>query len=437
MIASKDLLLQAVPGPDDITRVQLPNGIVVLARPNFSSPSVVVSGYLVAGALFDTNQKLGLADFTSAALLHGTKKRRFAQIYTDMEEAGANLGFSSGTHTVSFLGRSLAEDLRLTLDLVAESLRCPTFPRRRIEHLRAMLLTGLDLRDQDPEERAAMAFDGLLYPGHPYRRPDEGYPETVKRIKRRDLIDFHTRHYGPRGTVIAVVGGIDPESAVRLVEDALGGWLNPNQGTPPPLPEWHPPQGNKQTRVNLPEKSQSELVVGSVGPARNEPDFLAAAVGNNILGQFGMMGRIGEVVRERAGLAYYASSSLGSSLGPGPWAVSAGVAPENEDRAVELILEELRRFASEPVTEEELADVQANLTGRMPLSLESNTGVASRLLHMEKHNLGLDYLQRYAETIKSVTREEILAAAAKYLAPERLVVAAAGPPKEKQEEHHG
>jgi zinc protease len=198
------------------------------------------------------------------------------------------------------------------------------------------------------------------------------------------------------------------------------------------------PQGKKRTRVDLPEKSQSELVVGSAGPFRSEPDFIAAAVGNNILGQFGLMGRIGEAVRERAGLAYYASSSLGSSLGPGPWAVSAGVDPENEDRAIELIFDELRRFSSELVTEEELADVQANLTGRMPLSLESNTGVASRLLHMEKHHLGLDYLRRYRETIKAVTREAVLAAAAKYLALDRLVVAVAGPPKGSvQEEQDG
>jgi zinc protease len=336
------------------------------------------------------------------------------------------------------MGRSLAGDLGLLLDLLAESLRRPTFPRRRIENLRAMLLTGLDLRDQDPEERAAMAFDGLLYPSHPYCRPDEGYPETIRRIKRRHLSEFHARHYRPQGTVIAVVGGIDPTLAVRLVEEALGSWHNPKQEQLPELPPWQSPAQVLRTRVALPEKSQSELVVGSGGPARDEPEFIAAAVGNNILGQFGLMGRIGEVVRERAGLAYYASSSLGSSLGPGPWAVSAGVDPENEERAVELILDELRRFTTELVTEEELADVQANLIGRMPLSLESNTGVAARLLHMEKHDLGLDYLRRYGETIGAVTREEILAAAAKYLNPERLVVSIAGPPKDKaQEEHDG
>jgi zinc protease len=434
MTATNTLTLNAIPGPDDITRRELPNGIVVLARPNFSSPSVVVNGYLYAGAVFDSDEKLGLADFTSSGLMRGTAKRDFHKIYTALENAGANLGFSSSTHTTGFMGRSLRDDVPLLLDLIAEALRRPTFPRSRIENLRTMLLTGLDLREQDPEERAALAFDQLVYPGHPYSRPDEGYPETIQRIKIKDIKEYHRKQYGPQGMVIAIVGGIDPHQAVQMVGEALGDWRNPRQQSPPALPEWHPLEQVKRTRVTIPEKSQSELIVGTAGPARHAPDFIAAAVGNSILGQFGMMGRIGEVVRERAGLAYYASSSIGSSLGPGPWGVSAGVKPKDEERAVELIFDELRRFTTEPVSEDELSDVQANLTGRMPLSLESNTGVASRLLHIEKHNLGLDYLRRYTEMIKAVTREQILDAAAHYLSPDRLAVAIAGPPRGDEQE---
>jgi zinc protease len=429
MKALNTLTLNAIPGEDDITRFELPNGIVVLARPNFNSPSVVINGYLHAGAIFDSDEKLGMADFTSSALMRGTEQRDFREIYTALEDVGANLGFSSSTHTTGFMGRSLAEDVPLLLDLIAEALRHPTFPRGRIENLRTMLLTGLDLRDQDPEERSALAFDQLVYPNHPYSRPDEGYPETIQRIKIKDLKEYHRKQYGPQGMVIAIVGGIDPDQAVHMVGEALGDWRNPKQQPPPTLPEWRPLEQIKRIRVTVPEKSQSELIVGTAGPARHAPDFVPVAVGNNILGQFGMMGRIGEAVRERAGLAYYASSSLGSSLGPGPWSVSAGVKPQDEEHVIELIFKELRRFTSELVCEEELSDVQANLIGRMPLSLESNTGVASRLLHIEKHNLGLDYLRRYTEMIKTVTREQILTAAKHYLDPERLAVAIAGPPR--------
>jgi len=136
--------------------------------------------------------------------------------------------------------------------------------------------------------------------------------------------------------------------------------------------------------VPLDEKSQSDLVIGTLGPKLRNRDYLASALGNDILGQFGMMGRIGESVREKAGLAYYASSSIDMGLGPVTWQVSAGVNPENLERAIALILQELKRFTNELVTEEELADVRSEMIGRLPLAVESNAGVAQALLNMER-----------------------------------------------------
>jgi zinc protease len=170
--------------------------------------------------------------------------------------------------------------------------------------------------------------------------------------------------------------------------------------------------------------------MGVAGPARSEEDYIAAALGNNILGQFGLMGRIGDVVREQAGLAYHASSSLGGGLGPGAWYVNAGVNPANEEKATELIKAELKRFTSELVDEDELADSKANFIGRLPLSLESNAGIANALINLEKYELGLDYYQRYTDTISAVTREAIQAVAVKYIDVDKLAIAAAGPKRE-------
>ena len=115
----------SLPGPDDITRVQLSNGIVVLSRSNFNSPSVVVSGFLRVGGLLDPDDKLGLADFASSALMRGTLQHDFQGIYGALESVGASLGFNGGTHTTGFGGKSLAEDIDLILNLVSESLRQP------------------------------------------------------------------------------------------------------------------------------------------------------------------------------------------------------------------------------------------------------------------------------------------------------------------------
>jgi zinc protease len=270
----------------------------------------------------------------------------------------------------------------------------------------------------------------MVYPGHPYSRPDEGHLKTVKSIKVNDLKSFHKKHYGPRGMVISIVGGIAPQDAVDKVRKALGDWENPEQPPVPDLPAWEPLIEMRSERVEIPGKSQSEVIVGTAGPTRSSLDYIPAALGNNIFGQFGLMGRIGEVVREKSGLAYYAYSSLGGSPGPGPWTVTAGVNPKDEEKAVALVLVEIRRFVTEPVTEEELSDTQANFIGRMPLALESNGGVATSMLHIEKHQLGLDYYRKYPDMIQAVTRENILTAASRYLDPDRLAVAIAGPPRE-------
>lgn len=422
------LKTESLPGPHDITRTELENGITLLVRPNYNSMSIAISGYLQAGSLYDPEPKLGLADFTATTLMRGTTYQTFSEIYDKLESMGASLGVSPGPHTASFGGKSLADDLPNLLTLLAEVLIHPIFPKADIEKVRSQLLTGLDLRAQDTGEMASLGFDQIAYAGHPYRQPSDGYPETIRAIKRKDLANFHTIHYGPKEMVIVITGAVKPETALQLVEDSLGSWSNPEQPEVFQVPDATPLNETLQSHHAIEEKSQADIVLGIVGPRRKWDGFFPALLGNYILGQFGMMGRIGEIVRNQAGLAYYAFSSLSSSTGPGPWTVAAGVAPENVEKAIELIKNELRKFVSEPVTKQELADVQSNYIGRLPLSLESNSGVASALLTMERHQLGLDYLQGYEKMIREITAESILEASRQYLDPDKLAISTAGPP---------
>jgi zinc protease len=417
----------SLPGSDDITREVLSNGITILTRSNFNSPSVVVTGYFGGGALMDPDDKLGLAEYTSYALMRGTKTRTFDKIYNELESVGGSLGFSSGVHTSGFNGRSLAEDLPLLLDLLSEALIAPSFPKAEMEKLRAQLLTGLSIRAQDTSDMASMVFDAILFKGHPYSRPEDGYPETIQRISRSDLVKFHREYYGPRGMVIAIVGAVTAQEAIRQVKRALGSWQVKGQKEAPALPDLKLLKKTVSKHHRIPGKSQSDLVIGTNGPRRRDPEYMPASLGNNILGQFGMMGRIGEVVREKSGLAYYAYSSLSAGTGPGSWEVSAGVNPQNVKKALELIKDEMKRFVQEGVSEEELADSKANFVGRLPLSLESNGGVANALLNIERHQLGLDYYRRYPAFVNEVTREDVLDTARKFIDVDRLAIAVAGP----------
>lgn len=428
MKSMQPINMASLPGPHDITRVQLPNGITIITRSNFNSPSVVIQGYLPAGSLYDPRDKYGLAYFTALGLMRGTQTRNFQEIYDVLESAGASLGFSASVHNMTFGGRCLSEDLPLLLNILAEALQTPVFPTDQIERLRSQLLTGLAIRAQDTADQASMAFDKALFGDHPYGVPEDGFPETIQNISQRNLADFHHINYSPNGMVIVVVGGVEPMRCVDEVSRALGGWRNNQQPTIRAVPTIKPLTEPVRSHIPLAGKSQTDLVMGTLGPRRSAPDYVAATLGNSVLGQFGMMGRIGDVVREQAGLAYYASTSLNAWIDSGSWEVSAGVNPVNLQRAIDLIVEELRKFTREPVTAEELSDSQANFIGRLPLSLESNNGVAGTLLNLERFQLGLDYIQRYPEMIQAVTPEQVLAAAQNYLTLDRLAIISSGPP---------
>lgn len=421
--------LQSLPGPDDIHRYELANGMVILTRPNFNSQSVVLNGYIQSGSMLDPREKLGLAHFTALGLMRGNQNRDFQQIYNALETVGASLGFSSSVHHTSFGGRCLAEDLSLVLQLLSDSLRTPVFPDEQIERLRAQLLTGLAIRAQDTDEMASMTFDELLFSGHPYSLPEDGFVETISAITAGDIRTFHDISYHPHGMVLVVVGAIKPEACFDMVSSIFESWKVELTLPIHEFPAIKPLTESVRRHIAIPGKSQADVIIGTHGPKRKSPEYMAASLGNSILGQFGMMGRIGDIVREKSGLAYHASASLNSWIEAGSWEVSAGVNPANMDRTIDLVISELKRFTSELVTTDELADSKANYIGRLPLSLESNGGVAGALLNIERFQLGLDYYRKYFDLVNSVSPEMILQTARAFIHPDILAIVSAGPEK--------
>jgi zinc protease len=414
----------SLPGPETIQRHEIGNGIVFLARENFASPSVVISGFQEGGSILEGSENAGLADMMMSMLMRGTKSRSFQEIYESIESIGASLRLGMGKHSYSFFGKSLAEDLDHLLELLTDVLRNPAFPKEQFERVKAEKLTSLAIRDQNTGARAHLAFSRRAYPDHPYNTPTSGFQETIKTIELEKVRKFHRSLIGPKRFVITVVGGIGSDKALASVKRFLGDWKNPHQATQPNLPELKPLNGVVREDIHLEGKIQSDIVMGVHGPSRYEPDYLAGALGNNILGRFGMFGRIGAQVREAAGLAYYAYSSIEGGPGPGAWKAIAGVNPTNIDQAIDLMREEIRKFITKGVTQEELSDNQANFIGSLPLRLETNEG-----MHFERYGLGIDYYQRYPQLIASITRDQVLEVARRFLNPDDLVIAVAGPEK--------
>ena len=418
---------KALPGPDDITRVELPNGITLLTRSNFNSPTLSIKGYLNTGSLFDPDHQLGLGYLTAHGLMNGTSQHNFQGLFNEIESVGAQVSFSAGTLKTSFSAHCLSEDLTLILGLIAECLRSPSFPEKEFNRQKTQLLTGLAIRAQDTSAMASLLFDQIIFADHPYQRPEEGYPDTVQNITVKDTRDFYQRTFGPTGMIIVIVGAIDPQEAVESVNTILGDWENIAQAPLPDIPPALPIQKTTQKALSIPGKFQADVVMGCLAPTRLSPDYFPLRIANNILGEFGMMGHLGYRVREEAGLAYYAYSALSVGIGPGAWEMIAGVNPSNVEKTIALMQDEIKRFVSEPVDPEELADSKSYFLGRMPLILESNSGVAISLMNIELFGLGLNYFLEYPQRIQAITAEEILEASRKYLDPERLAIAVAGP----------
>jgi zinc protease len=426
MIEMNHRMIDHLPGEGDIQRVVLENGIVLLSRFHPESPSIVINGYVPCGSLYDPRDKLGLANFTALGIMRGTMQKSFSEIYESLEYMGASLMFGGSVHSTSFGGRALSEDIAEFFELLSNGLRSPNFPDDQIERLRALIMASLSIRAQDTSSMSSMLFDEYIYPQHAYGVPEDGYVETVRQITRDDMAAMHQQYYGPKGLVLAVTGGVGHEEVRKVVEDMLGDWLNPMQKEELDAGIPIEQKGEIRDHVEIPGKSQTDLVMGNQGFTRDSDDYFAATLANNILGQFGMMGRIGYSVREKAGLAYYASSSINASKSAGAWEVNAGVNPANVDKAISLIKEEIRKFIQDGPTDEELEESQANYIGRLPLSMESNQGVAAALINIERFQLGMNYYREYPQKIAAVTKDDVKTVVAKYLKPDEMVIVSAG-----------
>lgn len=417
----------SIPGPDSIQRREYPNGMVVLVKENFTNPTVVIDGTLRFGSVDVPRAQAGLAGFTADVMMRGTQRRTFQQIYEEIESAGASLDVSAGLNASGFDSKSLAEDLPRMIDILADVLQRPTFPESEVDKVRGELLTEIQERANDTRRMAGMTFRELLYPdAHPYAVSGLGYAETISTLTGDDLRRFYQDHIGAQGMITVIVGAVRAEDAFRMWEGACGDWRGASR-TRSPLPDAPRLRDTRCKSVVVPGKTQSDLILGFVGPARTAPDYFPAALCNLVLGVFGMNGRVGAKVRVQGGMAYYAYTNIEGGLGPGAWSAIAGVHPSNVERSVELIRAEIRRICDTRVPKRELADSQAYMTGSLPLRLETNEGVAAQISNMEMYGLGLDYLQKYAETVNAITPRQVQAAAQTYLDPDAYALAIAGP----------
>jgi len=397
-------------------REVLPNGVRVLASEARTTPAVALDLSIEAGSICDPDPAPGLASFVSRTIDRGTEQHSADQIAELLDGRGVSLACTC-----------LAEDLDAVLALLADIVRRPIFPEAEVDTRRGELLTRIR---QDAEDPAAVATDTLmrlLYGAtHPFGRPALGNEDTVGRMTRPELVAFHRVHVAPAGLTIALVGDIEPRRAVDAAAAVLADWQT-GPVVPVRLAAPDPAQSRRTEVVRMMSKSQTDVAYGFTSITRNDPDYYAYWLMNNVLGEYSLGGRLGDSIRERQGMAYYVSSTLGAGRIPGPLMIRAGVSPANVARAVASIDEELTRLVAEGPTDTEVAESKQYLIGSLPRHLETNAGIAGFLQTIEFFGLGLDYAERLPGLLSAVTRGQVHAAARRALDPAKAAVVVAGP----------
>lgn len=410
-------------------RYELANGITLLVLENHANPTVSMSGYLRAGAYFNPPQKDGLAGVTASMLSKGTTRHSKFEIADALESAGARLGISANTFTVSLNSQSLSRDLPLIIATLAEELREPTFPAEELEKLKQRFIASIQEDQDDTRSRAFERLTQLIYAaGNPFHRlPAEQFISEIETITVDDLREFHQQFYGTDAMILAVVGDVEPDEVRALIEQQLGAWQGATS-RPVALAETPLQAAAQRELVPMKDKANCDVIIGHASRLRRaNPDYLAAVIANRALGQSTLSSRLGLKVRDEMGLTYGINSSFSESgLGDGPFTIGVTVAAENIDLAIDTTLEIVNDYIAGGIRADELRDEQLSVIGSFKLGLATNGGMAGQLASAELYGFGVSYLDEFPSHIAALTKEQIDEAIRKYFHPEVATTVIAG-----------
>ncbi|MEA5621695.1 pitrilysin family protein [Nostoc sp. UHCC 0251] len=402
------------------------NGLRLLLLPDHSTPTVTLSGYIQAGKEFDPDEKAGLAAFVADNLLNGTKSKDVLTIAKALAERGASLDFEAYREGVRIEGDSLALDLPIILEILADVVKNSTFPAKELELYRQQTLTDLQLELDEPSEVARRIFVQSIYPK---KHPLHTFPteESLQKIQRQDVIDFKAKHYRPDTTVLALVGDFDLDKVRSLIQNDFGNWEVSGQA--PTLKYPTVPMPEKIVSVNpvLSGKAQAVTYMGYTAINRYDPRFHAALVLNQILGGDTLSSRLGAEVRDRQGLSYGIYSSFQAGKNTGTFLIEMQTSPEDSSKAIASTRQMLQQIHQQGVTPLEVETAKRTLISNYNVSLANPEELTHRILMNEVYGLDKVELHSFTDKIQQVTLTQVNQAARELLHPDQIVVVTAGP----------
>jgi zinc protease len=402
---------------------KLGNGLQVVLVSHHEQPAVSVRMLMRAGAAQDPKGKMGLAMLTAAVLDQGAGSRSAEQIADSIDFVGGILGSGAGTDLTYVNAVVMKDSLPLALSLMSDVVRRPTFAPEEVERQRQQAMSGLKVAAEDPDSVASQVIDRLIYGFHPYGLPGNGTAQSLASLTREDVVAYHRQYFVPNNALLAIVGDVPPEEAMKGVEQAFGDWKAQEVPAFKPI---DPPQPTRRVVViDKPDSVQTEIRVGQLGIPRRHNDFLAMDQAIKILGGEGA-NRLQQVLRSQRGLTYGASADLDS------YKLTGGIVAETDTRtdataeALRLTIDEFYKLQRDRVYDGELEGAQAYLAGNFPLTIETPDAIATQVLNQLFYELPLNELQTFPERVKSVTPDDVQRVARTYLRPDRLAVVLVG-----------
>lgn len=404
----------------------LDNGLNVIFVPQTEVPKLRLQLNVGGSNAAASVDKQGVADLMADLLTKGTQTRTAAEIAETIEAAGGSVGSSAALEWTSLSVDAVASDASLAFDLLSDMARNSTFPEKEFQVDQTQTLTFLEQDQVNPASMANRQFGRLAYGNHPY-----GFitnPETVKKLTRDDLIEFHQTYFKPNNALLVIVGDITAEEAKSETERVFGDW---EQGQVPDFLKYPEAKlGDTSTiyLVDRPTSEQATIQVGNRAINARNPDRYALEVVNAVLGG-GSSSRLYTNLREDKGYTYGVYSRFGRPNDVSTFRVVGDVSQDHAADAVQEILKELKRIRTEPISEQELTDAKNQLIGNFALAIEQPSDFADALATRYLTGVPIEELKDYLQNIEGVTAGEAHAAAANYIDSEQPIIVVVGDAK--------
>ena len=402
----------------------LPNGLQVVVVRHDEQPIISVQVLVRAGAAYDPMDKAGLAGLVGSMLPQGTRGRTASEIADAVDTAGAELTTLSGSDASFAQVTVMKDSFSFGLEMLSDVVRYPVFAGEELERQRQQLRSGLRVSYEDPGYIASAVFERVVFGVHPYGLPTDGTPDSIGRITRDDLVEFHRRYYAPNNCILAIVGDVEAADAFAAAARVFGTWERSELVLPAASPP--PPPARRIVVVDMPGAVQTVIRVGHLGIARTDADYLAVDVGVRILGGEGG-NRLQQVLRTARGLTYGASASVDAYRLSGMIRAETDTRPPVAGEALRVIVEQFSRIHRDEIDAEELDRAKAYLIGSYPMGFEAPGSISTRVLNAVFHDLPLSELETYRERVAAITPETVHASLLRHLHPDQLSVVVVGP----------